>query len=354
MSTPCRLTSRIERLSVEEGLRTFRDIPLHELRERSIVVRNAYNDPGEVTYIVDTNPNYSNVCTAGCGFCAFQAHPGSTKAYVLSVDEVMGLIAESVSHGATTVLLQGGLHPELGMDYYKSLVGESRNRFPGVTPHFFSAPEVQNMAEVNHLSVREVLEHLFDAGQRTLPGAGAEILTNRVREQISPGKMTAAQWLEVHEIAHDIGMRSTATMMYGHCETPEDIVEHLFVLRELQDKTGGFTAFIPWSYKTVGSRVPSSRDEDPGAAYYRILAFSRLFLDNFPHIQASWFSEGKAIGMEALHYGADDFGGTLLMENVHKAAMFTNTSSVEGVCQMIREAGYMPCQRTTLYERVPS
>ncbi len=342
--------TEIERVSFEEGLRFFQNDSLEELQEKAVRIRNFWNDPKTVTFIIDTNPNYTNVCTANCSFCAFYRRPKSSQAYTHSVEDVMQMIEQSVNLGVTTVLLQGGLHPDLPLSYYVHLVRETRKHFPSVTPHFFSAPEIKNIADVNKISVLDVLQALYEAGQRTLPGGGAEILTDRVRNLISPEKLSAADWLNVHETAHQVGFRSTATMMFGTKESDEDILTHLCSLRDLQDRTGGFTAFIPWSYKPINSKTVWEYTRNDASMYYRVLAFSRIFLDNFAHIQASWFSEGKETGKKSLQYGADDFGGTLFIENVHKAAKFENKSTVDEIRQLISEAGYNPVQRTTLYE----
>jgi len=253
--------------------------------------------------------------------------------------------------GATTVLLQGGLNPEIPWAFYTTIVSEARKRYPEITPHFFSAPEIHQMVEVSGLPIRGVLEALFEAGQRTLPGGGAEILAPRVRQRISVKKGGPEAWLDVHRAAHQVGMRSTATMMYGHVETPAEIVEHFDYIRALQDETKGFTAFVPWSYKRGNTPMESKVPHIAGASmYFRVLAASRLYLDNFDHIQASWFSEGKKTGQVALHFGADDFGGTLFEENVHLATGHVNKTTVAEIETLIREAGFTPAQRTTLYD----
>jgi CofH subfamily radical SAM domain protein len=262
-------------------------------------------------------------------------------------------IGRATELGATTVLMQGGVHPDLPLDYYVDLVRAVRLRYPHVTPHFWSAPEIQGMARVSGLSVREVLLRLKEAGQTTIPGGGAEILSDRVRKKISHKKGTSEAWLEVHKEAHELGFRTTATMMYGHVETEEDIVEHLDSVRGLQDLHHGFTAFVPWSFKPGNTPLLKKFPSHAGPnQYLRILAASRLYLDNFEHIQASWFSEGKKAGQVALHWGADDFGGTLFEENVHASTGFINKTSVEEIQMLIREAGFRPRQRTTLYEIV--
>jgi dehypoxanthine futalosine cyclase len=341
------------RLSREQGRWLLTEAPLLELGQLAEVARYRLHPEPEVSFVVDTNPNYTNVCVTDCQFCAFYRKPGHPEAYTLTVDEVMGRIAPAVARGATTVLLQGGHNPALPLDYYLALVRETCRRFPGVLPHFFSASEIQTMARVAALPVPEVLARLRDAGQRTLPGGGAEVLSRRVRLRIAPKKGGPEAWLEVHREAHRLGLRSTATMMYGHVEGPEDVLDHLDAVRNLQDETGGFTAFIPWSFKPGHTLLEKriARHAGPNA-YLRMLALARCYLDNVPHVQASWFSEGKKTGQVALHFGADDWGGTLFEENVHRAADFVNTVTVEEVVTLIREAGFRPVQRTTLYETV--
>ncbi|OGR83003.1 MAG: dehypoxanthine futalosine cyclase [Elusimicrobia bacterium RIFCSPLOWO2_01_FULL_64_13] len=339
------------RVSPEEGLRLYRDGDLLDLGQRAQSVRFEKNPGLRVTYVLDTNPNYTNVCVTDCSFCAFYRKPGAPGAYTLSVEEVLKKIEGAADKGVTTVLLQGGHNPDLPLDYYLSLVRETRKRFPGITPHFFSASEVQTMARVSGLSVREVVRRLRDAGQVSLPGGGAEILSERARRRISPKKGGPESWLEAHRAAHEAGMRSTATMMYGHVEGPEDVIEHLENIRRLQDETGGFTAFIPWSFKPANTPLDKKVPHGSSAnRYLRMIAFSRIYLDNFPHIQASWFSEGKKTGQVALHFGADDFGGTIFEENVHRAADHVLKTSEDEIRALIRDAGFVPAQRTTLYE----
>ncbi|NQZ59494.1 MAG: dehypoxanthine futalosine cyclase [Lentisphaeraceae bacterium] len=340
------------RISFEEGVELLRNADLFDLQKKAIEVRNLKNPAAEVTYVVDTNPNYTNACTADCLFCAFYRKPGDDEVYVKTLDEVRQFFLDARALNATTVLLQGGLHPDLPLSYYTDIVRMTKEEFPEIAPHFWSAPEIQNIAEVENISDRQVLEALYEAGQRSLPGGGAEVLTQRVRNKISPKKQKVDKWLSIHETAHDIGMLSTATMMYGHREEVEDIVEHLEAIRQIQDRTGGFTAFVPWTYKKDNTLLGRKVTKECGPVdYYRILAFARIYLDNFDHVQASWFSEGKEVGMKALTYGADDFGGTLFEENVHAETGFINKTSVEGVKQMISEAGYTPVRRDTFYKR---
>jgi len=342
-----------ERLSAAEGVHLLSEAPLLELGSLAHQVRARKTDPRLVTYVIDTNPNYTNVCTVDCHFCAFYRKPGANApdAYTHDVEGVMRMMAAADRLGATTVLLQGGLNPEIPWEFYPAIVREARQRYPHITPHFFSAPEIHQMAEVSGLSLGGVLEKLHEAGQRTLPGGGAEILARRVRKRISVKKGGPEAWLDVHREAHRVGMRSTATMMYGHVETDAEIIEHLDYVRDLQDETGGFTAFVPWSYKRGNTPMESKVKQVAGSSrYLRVLAASRLYLDNFDHVQASWFSEGKKTGQIALQFGADDFGGTLFEENVHLATGHVNKATVAELETLIREAGFTPAQRTTLYE----
>lgn len=344
------------RLSKEEALHLLTEAPFLTLGQKANEARKKRFPGDRVTFVVDSNPNYTNVCATQCPFCAFYRTPDHSEAWTLSVEEVMARIENAVKKGATTILLQGGCHPQLPLDYYLSLVRETKKRFPDVTPHFFSAPEIRGVAETSGLTIHDVLARLKEAGQTSLPGGGAEILSERVRLSLSPKKGTARSWLDVHEEAHRLGFISTATMMFGHIETPDDIIDHLDRIRQLQDKSlslrnrGGFTAFIPWSFKpqrtALNDQIP---DKSGSVTYLRILAVARLFLDNIPHIQSSWFSEGKRIGQMALHFGCDDFGGTLFEENVHAETGHINRISREELIDLIQETGFEAVQRDTHY-----
>jgi len=342
-----------KRLDRAEGSWLLTEAPLLDLGSLAQEARFRLHPEKQVSFVIDSNPNYTNVCVTDCQFCAFYRKPGDPGAWTLTVEQVLEKVGSAAQQGATTVLLQGGHNPALPLDYYLSLVTETRRRFPLVTPHFFTASEIMMMAEVSGLAMPEVLARLRAAGQTTLPGGGAEILSERVRRRIEPKKGGPGAWLDVHREAHRQGFKSTATMMYGHVETPEDVLDHLDAIRELQDQHGGFTAFVPWSFKPghtlLEKWIKSYRGPN---AYLRMLAVSRLYLDNFPHVQASWFSEGKRAGQIALHWGADDFGGTLFEENVHAAADFVNKVSVDEIVTLIRDAGFTPVQRTTAYEIV--
>jgi cyclic dehypoxanthinyl futalosine synthase len=342
---------REERLTPEEGLFVLRNANLLDLGDLANEIRFKKNPHPYVTFVVDTNPNYTNVCTVDCIFCAFYRHPGEEGEYTYSVDHMIQKFKEAAAKGVTTVLLQGGVNPALPFSYYEEMVRRTVQEVPEIHPHFFSTSEIIGMSQVSGLSIREVLQRLWNAGLRTIPGGGAEILSDRVKKKISSKKGTSADWLNVMREAHRIGYRTTSTMMYGHIETDEDIVIHLESIRQLQDETGGFTAFIPWSFKPGNTPLEKVIPHyATSTRYLQILAFSRIYLDNFPHIQASWFSEGKKTGQIALHFGADDFGGTLLEENVHAAANFVNKTNTEECIQLIHESGFDAAQRTTLYE----
>jgi cyclic dehypoxanthinyl futalosine synthase len=344
-----------KRLTREEGLWLWQKAALLDLAQLANTVRWRKHPEPTITFVIDSNPNYTNTCTTDCVFCAFYRRPGSTEGYLLTVEQVMEKVAQAVQRGATTVLLQGGHNPEIPLEYYLTLVRETRRRFPQVTPHFFSASEITTMAQVSGLSVREVLMRLKEAGQYTLPGGGAEILSDRIRKRLAKHKGGAEAWLSVHREAHELGFRSTATMMFGHIEEDEDILEHFEHIRSLQDQTRGFTAFVPWTFKPGNTPLHRHIKAHAGPArYLRMLAFARVYLDNFDHIQASWFSEGKQTGQIALHFGADDFGGTLFEENVHAATTHVNTTTVEEAVRLIQAAGFRAVQRTTTYEQIRS
>lgn len=340
-----------QRITFSEGLDLFMNAPLETLRQRAMECRYDKNPANTITYVLDTNPNYTNVCNVCCSFCAFWRTPTACDAYTETVEEALLHLAKARELGLTTVLLQGGLNPMLNLDYYVTLVRRARREYPDIHPHFFTASEVEHAARMSHVSTKEALQALYDAGQRTLPGGGAEILSERVHAAISPKKITPQTWVDIHNMAHDIGFCSTATMMYGHVETPEDVVLHLDRIRRAQDEHPGFTAFVPWSYKKDNTALAKKLSHRAGRdEYLRMLAFSRLYLDNFPHVQATWFSEGKDIGIDSLQYGADDFGGTVSEENVHRAANHINKTDSEGIQAMIREAGFRPVERNPLYQ----
>ena len=352
-----------QRIGFDEGLYLLRDAELLALAPLAAHVRNRFNVFDRVTYVIDTNLNYTNLCDAYCSFCAFyRTDPTDPSAYTYSVEQIMDKVGRAAEKGVTTVLMQGGLNDDLPYGYYLDMVRETVERYPSVMPHYWSAPEIWQMCDVSGKPPLEVMQDLWDAGQRTMPGGGSEILNNRVKRIVSrfAPKDTWAQWTEIHEAAHEVGFKTTATMMYGHVETDEDIVETLQHIRDVQDKAdanvsnaGGFTAFIPWSYKKENTALSKQVTEEAGPnRYLRIIALSRIYLDNVPHIQASWFSEGRKTGQMALHFGADDFGGTLFDENVMLAAGFYNRTTEDEVRELISDAGLRPAQRLTNYEIV--
>jgi cyclic dehypoxanthinyl futalosine synthase len=347
-----------ERLTSEDGLYLLNDAPLNWLGRMSMEERLRRHPAKEITFVIDSNPNYTNICDTYCQFCAFYRRPEDADSYTLDLEQVMEKIARARTLGVTTVLLQGGHNRALPLSFYLEIVRETRRRFPDVTPHFFTASEIQTMAQVANTTIADVLSQLKAAGQVSLPGGGAEVLSDRVRKQLAPKKGGAQAWLDVHREAHRQGFVSTATMMYGHVEGPQDVVEHWDRIRDLQDESkslkngGGFTAFIPWSFKPDNTALERKFTRRVGPVpYLRMLAASRLYLDNFDHVQASWFSEGKKTGQAALFYGVDDFGGTLYEENVHAEAGFVNVTTLKETIKLIHEAGYDAVQRTTLYEK---
>ena len=351
-----------ERITGGEGLWLMTEAELLDLAPLAEYWRQHHNSNNSVSYVVDTNLNYTNLCDAYCSFCAFyRTDPNDPSAYTYTVEQIMDKIERARTNGVRTVLMQGGLNSELQLDYYVEMVSETVKRFPDVAPHYWSAPEIVRMTEVSELNYEEVFEALWAAGQRSMPGGGSEILSNEVKAVVSRfrPKDTVDQWTEVHEAAHRVGFKPTATMMYGHVEKDRHVVESLEHIRRVQDlalangNEGGFTAFIPWSYKKDNTALAKHVDEEAGPnQYLRIIALSRIMLDNVPHIQASWFSEGKKTGQIALRFGADDFGGTLFDENVMLAAGFYNRTTEDEVREMISEAGFSPIQRLTNYEIV--
>jgi len=300
-----------------------------------------------VTYIVDRNINYTNVCSCGCRFCAFYRPPGDPEGYVLSTEQLLAKIQETVDLGGYQILLQGGMHPDLPLSWYEAMLRTIKGAYPQVAVHGFSPPEIWFLSQQEGRSVTEVLERLRQAGLDSMPGGGAEILVDAVRSQVSPRKCTASQWLAVMEEAHALGMRTTATMMFGAGETMAQRLEHLERLRALQDKTGGFTAFIPWTFQPKNTQIAAT--ETSSHEYLRFLALSRLYLDNFPNIQASWVTQGPHVGQLALWWGANDFGSTMIEENVVAAAGVHFRLPEPELRMLVERAGFIPKRRTMDY-----
>lgn len=340
-----------ERLGIQEGIKIFEEADLLALGRAADLVRQRLHPQKIVTFIVDRNINYTNVCWCRCYFCAFSRQIGDKDAYVIDKKELAQKIKETIAVGGTSLLLQGGLHPHLSLDYYLDLLKFIKANF-NIHLHAFSPPEIIHMAHKEGLSIREVLIALQKAGLDTIPGGGAEILVDRVRKQISPYKIISSEWLEVMRQAHATGIKTTATMMFGHAETLAERVLHLVKVRELQDETGGFTAFIPWIYQLPAchnNQAPAAK-MGSGVDYLRTLALARLMLDNIPHLQVSWVTQGIKIAQVALFFGADDFGSTMLEENVVRAAGVTYRVSQAEIIHYIQKAGFKPAQRTTTYK----
>ncbi len=339
------------RLTPEEGVTLLREASLLELgRAANAVCQRLHPEPYR-TYNIDRNINYTNVCTAVCDFCAFYRKVDDTEAYVLDRPVLLQKIQETVDLGGDQILLQGGLHPHLKLEWYEELLADIKGGFPEVNVHGFSAPELHHFTKVSKLSLRTVLERLKAAGLGSLPGGGAEILVDRVRKEITRGKVLTDNWLQVHRIWHELGGRSTATMMFGHIETLEERIEHFERVRQLQDETGGFTAFISWTFQpdhTDMAHVP------PAGAfeYLRTQAMSRIYLDNVPNIQSSWVTQGAKIGQVGLYFGANDMGSLMIEENVVSSAGTVHHLTLEEIRRAIREAGYIPRQRNVFYQYI--
>jgi cyclic dehypoxanthinyl futalosine synthase len=351
----------MNRINKRTALSLLKSADLLGLGQMADNVRKRLHTEGIVSFIIDRNINYTNVCINKCKFCAFYRDEDDPEAYVLSRRKLFNKIKETIALGGTQILIQGGLHPKLDIDYYVDLLKSIKKRFP-IHIHGFSPPEVCHMADKAGLSIKTTLQRLNEAGLDSIPGGGAEILSDRIREQISPKKIGKARWLEVMEQAHRIGMKTTATMMFGSVEEPEDIIEHLDAIRRLQDKTNGFTAFIPWSFqpgntelnKRSGVRGQGSAKNlklQPATAvdYLRVLALSRVYLDNVPNIQASWVTQGLKMAQVALRFGANDFGSTMIEENVVAAAGVKYRVSTEDIVTAIKASGFKPAQRDMYY-----
>jgi cyclic dehypoxanthinyl futalosine synthase len=303
-----------------------------------------------VTYIVDRNINYTNVCTEYCSFCAFYRPVGSPEGYIQPLESIFEKIDETLALGGTGILMQGGLHPDLKIDYYENLLSSIRLRYPSLHLHCFSAPEILNIAEVSGMNVRDTIARLMDAGLDSIPGGGAEILDDEVRQRIARLKCTTEEWLLVHRTAHQLGMRTTATMMFGCGERLEHRINHCARIRQLQEETGGFTAFIPWLFQRENTSLGNFVKEEASAVdYLKTLAVSRIYLDNILNVQASWLTPGHKICQIALRFGGNDVGSILIEENVVRAAGVTRTSSEEQLRRLIEEAGFRPVKRDTLY-----
>jgi len=339
-----------ERITPEEAVTLLESESLSELGLMADLVRRRLHADGVVTYIIDRNVNYTNVCNAFCSFCAFYRPPGHDEGYVLPVEVIEKKIAETYELGGNQILLQGGHNPKLKIDYYEDLFGRLKRRFPDLWLHALSAPEVIHIHKASRITVPETLRRLRAAGLDSLPGGGAEILVDEVRKRLMKNKASGSEWLDVHEEAHRTGMRSTATMMFGHIETLADRVEHLRLLRELQDRTGGFTAFIGWTFQP-GNTALGGR-EATTAEYLRTMAVARVFLDNIPNIQASWVTQGPKVGAASLAFGVNDMGSTMIEENVVSSAGTVNHMNEPEIVAAVKDAGFIPMRRNMLYKRL--
>ena len=341
------------RISPDDALALFR-LPLETLgsladARRRRAKADAYDGHGNeiVTYIVDRNVNYTNVCNVYCKFCAFYRTEKDADHYVLTLDQIDEKLDELAAEGGVQVLLQGGHHPNLDLDFYLNMLSHIRGKYPQINIHGFSPPEFNHFAGVFGMPVREVIRRFVEAGLGSIPGGGGEILVDRVRDRIAPLKCDSNGWLDVMRQAHALGLRSSATMMFGHVETLEDRIEHLGRLRDLQDETGGFTAFICWTFQPENTKLKAETVST--AEYLRMQAISRIFLDNFENVQSSWVTQGPKIGQIALQFGANDFGSVMMEENVVSSAGTTFHLRAADIERLIREAGYAPHRRSTWY-----
>ncbi len=340
-----------ERLTSEEGVQLLRSHDLTAIGGAADEVCRRLHPESVRTYNIDRNINYTNVCTAVCDFCAFYRGPKSEEGYVLSRDVLLEKVRETAELGGNQILLQGGLHPKYKLEWYEEMLADIKRDFPQINIHGFSPPELHHFTKVNHLSLETVLQRLKQAGLGSIPGGGAEILVDRVRSEITRGKVMTDDWLEVMRVWHKMGGNSTATMMFGHVESLEERIEHLERLRQLQDETGGFTAFICWTFQPDNTQMP---DTPPAGAfeYLKTQAVARLYLDNFPNIQSSWVTQGLKIGQLALLYGANDMGSLMIEENVVAQAGTVHFLTLRQIREAITELGFIPRQRDVFYNLV--
>lgn len=340
-----------ERMSDADALTLLQSSDLASLGAAAEQVSRAKHPETYRTYNIDRNINYTNICTAVCDFCAFYRGPKSDEGYVLPRAELLAKIGETVDLGGEQILLQGGLHPKYKLDWYEEMLKEIKSTYPTINIHGFSPPEIYHFTKVNNLSLEEVLSRLQTAGLGSLPGGGAEILVDRVRDEITRGKVGTDDWLNVMRVWHQLGGRSSATMMFGHVETLEERVEHLRRLRELQDETGGFTAFICWTFQPDNTQL----DQIPPTGsfeYLKMLAVSRLYLDNFDNLQSSWVTQGLKVGQLALLFGANDMGSLMIEENVVAEAGTVHYLTLNEIRKAISEIGFEPRQRNVHYQLV--
>jgi cyclic dehypoxanthinyl futalosine synthase len=341
-----------ERLSSEDCTTLLESHDIAAIGAAADEIRQRRHPDNVVTYIIDRNINYTNVCNVVCTFCAFYRRPGAPDTYVRTIDEISAKIDETISLGGTGVLMQGGLHPDFGIEWYEDLLRTLHQKYPNFQLHCFSPPEIHNIHLISGLDYETIMGRLKDAGLYSLPGGGGEILDDEVRKRVST-KCTTDEWLAVMRAVHGVGLRSTATMMFGIGDTIEHRVRHLQRVRDLQDETAGFTAFIPWTFQrentALGRRI---KDEPTGVDYLKMLSVSRLFLDNIENFQSSWLTQGLKLGQVALRFGANDMGSIMIEENVVSAAGAHNRADEKMLRYLIREAGFAPQQRDILYRHV--
>ena len=347
----------LEFLSIGEGQYLFENAPTSELMDVANEIRKKYHADNKVTWIIDRNVNTTNVCIANCKFCNFYRIPGHAEAYITTIDQYKQKIEETFRYGGEQLLLQGGHHPDLGLKFYVDLFKELKSLYPNLKLHSLGPPEIAHITKLEKSTHTEVLKALMDAGLDSLPGAGAEILNDRVRRLISKGKCTGREWLDVMRAAHQLKLTTSATMMFGHIETIEERFEHLVWLREVQSEkpadAKGFIAFIPWPFQDEGTllrRIKGVRNQVTGEEYIRMLALCRIMLPNFRNIQASWLTVGKEIAQLCLHGGANDFGSIMIEENVVSVAGAPHRFTSKGIQDAICEAGFIPQLRTQQYE----
>ena len=344
---------KIPRVSKDEILDLMQNASLKELGEMPFDNNKQLHPDNITTFVVDRNINYTNICWVDCKFCAFKRKINENETYILSFDEIDQKIEELLSIGGTQILFQGGVHPSLKIEWYEDLVSHISQKYPQITVHGFSAIEINYIAKISKISISEVLKRLQKCGLASIPGAGAEILSDKVRDIIAPKKLDSDEWIEVHRQAHKIGMRSTATMMFGSVENDLDIIEHWERIRNLQDETNGFRAFILWSFQPAFTPLQKEFPEIHKASsnrYLRLLACSRIFLDNFQNIQSSWVTQGSYIGQLALLFGANDLGSTMMEENVVAAAGARNSMNQAEMISLIKDVNEIPAKRNTAYD----
>ncbi len=341
-----------KRLTKEEALTLIKNADLKELGRMASARKKELHPKGITTFVVDRNINYTNICWVDCKFCAFYRHEKDEDAYVLTFDEIDEKIDELLEIGGTQILFQGGVHPKLKIEWYEELVDHIHTKYPQITIHGFSSIEIDFIAKVSRISVEEVLRRLKAKGLASIPGAGAEILNDRVRDIIAPRKIDADVWVDIHRKAHKLGIKSTATMMYGTVESDEEIIEHFDMIRSLQDETGGFRAFIMWSFQSQNTelaRLIPNLPKPSSNRYLRLLAVARLYLDNVRNLQSSWVTQGPYIGQMALKFGANDLGSTMMEENVVRSAGAGFRMAKEEMIRLIRDIGETPAIRDTAY-----